>query len=81
MWACGKTYEGSFKDGKPDGPGEMTYPQVHTSNWTETIAYENYFICRVGNMSGNLNKESFMALGSFPGVKIIIMKVMHMLYR
>ena len=59
----------------------MTYPQVNTPNWTETIAYENYFICRVGNMSGNLNKESFMALGSFPGVKIIIMKVMHMLYR
>ena len=28
-------------------------------------------------MLGNLNRESFMALGSFPGVKIIIMKVMH----
>ena len=34
-------------------------------------------ICRVGNMLGNLSRESFMALGSFPGVKTIIMKVMH----
>ena len=28
-WACGKVYEGSFKNGKPHGNGVMTYKQVH----------------------------------------------------
>ena len=25
VWACGKTYEGRFKNGKPDGHGTMEH--------------------------------------------------------
>jgi len=34
-WSCGKTYEGTFENGKPSGEGVMTYPE----GWT----YEGQF--------------------------------------
>ena len=32
IWACGKIYEGTFKDGNPNGFGKMVYSKVCAKN-------------------------------------------------